>query len=96
MDNLDDLPVDNKMNDARELDALKTYYKLDQPSSGSKRSLAEFKEVVFATLLFILMSLPLTDKIINLIPFTDSTYAFYGIKAFLFFCILYIIIIMFS
>jgi hypothetical protein len=95
MDSIDDLPMNENNVSPGEATVLQNYFK-GQGGKKSSRCLAEFKEIVLATLLFTLLSNNYVDKIIDQLPNSENIFVRYGVKALLFFCLLYILVIFFS
>lgn len=92
MDELDSLPIDNKKKaSVSEMKILKKYFG-DQKKS--KRVWEEVKEVLVATILFVLMSTNFFEKCLDYVPHTDSSIMRLVVKAIIYAVLLYLIIIM--
>jgi hypothetical protein len=95
MDSLDSLQIDNNRQMTQQEGAVLNKY-FGEPKTNSVRNFQEFKHVLFAATLFLLLSSPYLDKVLKNLPHTDSIWMVLFLKAFVFFILLYILIIMFS
>ena len=87
---LQDLPYDSdEETDSRELALLNNILSINKRSPEEYNTL---KYVLFATGIFIVLSLPFTDRILELaIPVTQSWLILLGLKTILFFILYYIV-----
>ena len=73
---------------AKELSILNNILQVD---SKSPREYARLKYTLFAAMLFMVLTLPFTDRILNLaVPMTNSWLMLVGIKTIAFFVLLYL------
>ncbi len=92
MDELDNLPVDkSKQMSPAETDILKRYF---GDNKTNKKLLGELKEVIIATVLFMVMTTSFFDKCLEYLPYTGSPLIKMGLKALTYATLLYVAIIM--
>jgi len=93
MDSLDSLPFDRtRQQSPQEVDVLDRYFK--EPSVAKASRGSEFKIVVAATVIFMILSISYFDNFLDMLPHSGSPMIKYALKALIFFSILYIAIIM--
>lgn len=87
---LDDLPDDSDSDiDSKELSVLNSILNVKQKSPKEYNTL---KYVMFATGIFMLLSLPFTDRILELaLPMAQSWLILVGLKTVIFFIVFYIV-----
>ena len=93
MDDVDDLPTSSRdENTPQELAILQKYF---AKQGGTQNSSSEFgiKESIYATILFIVLANPAVDHILDFIPHTGSPLIKAGIKAMIYFVLVYLIFI---
>ena len=92
VDDLDALPIGNETED--EVDVNMNKIKLFAKSQQKQKMGLTAKEVGFATILFVFMSLPITDKLLEMVvPSSENSLVIrMFVKAILFFGILYLIV----
>lgn len=88
MESLDSLPTDEAQSAPKELQIIQKYFDTTDTSS---RSYQRVKFVGFATLIFLLVSNPIFDKILEILPNMNSSLIRFGVKTILFFVLVYFI-----
>jgi hypothetical protein len=92
MDSLDNLPLDESHSATpAEMQILSKYF---GNKKQNKKVWTEVKEVVLATVLFMLLSNEYFDKLLVQLPHTDSMIVRLGLKALIYAVALYVSIIM--
>jgi hypothetical protein len=97
MDDINTLPIDNSRRlSSTESDILDKYFQPNSVAQGNapSRSYSEFKTVAIASVLFMILSTPYFDKLVEMLPHTGSPLFKYIIKAIIFFALMYIALIM--
>lgn len=91
MDSLDSLPVDKTRPLSRdEQEILQTYF----AQSPSSRKTSEFKIILCASIVYLILSTSYFDTLVEMLPHTGSPLIKYIIKALIFFTVVYIVTIM--
>lgn len=95
MDTLSDLPVVKEEQSPQEKAIMSKYFGVDTSSPSSSQSGpgwgTSLKIVGMATLVYLLVSNPFTEKLLRHIPYTDSPAGSVGIKVLLFFIVFLLI-----
>ena len=90
MDSIDSLPIKNNKPSPEELNVLDKYFK--EPVN-KKSSWAEIKSILIAGILYLILSHPFFDKLIEYFPNTGSWMVKYFLKFLIFVVILYISVV---
>lgn len=92
MDSLENLPVDeNVQTSPAEMKALNRYF---GNKKTNKKVWSEVKEVVIATVLFLVLSTPYFDTLLDYLPHTESPMVKLGLKGLIYATLLYVSFIM--
>lgn len=91
MDDINNLPTNDSTNSTpQELEILQRYF---QNKPEGKKIYYEVKEVLFATLIFLLIANPLFDKLMDYVPHMGSPLIKWCAKVVLFFVFFYITVL---
>lgn len=92
MDNIDDLPVNkDEVLSSEEKHILQKYFNVDKSKKVVRRG--DIKEVVYTTLIFLLVANPLFDKMLDYLPHMGSPLIKWVFKIMLFFILYYVTMI---
>jgi hypothetical protein len=83
MDSLDDLPIDDKTKSTtNEINLLQKYFK-GEMVTGSKGN-ADWKFIIYATIVFAILSNPISETFLDYCPYTGSPLVKMAIKMMIF------------
>ncbi len=92
MDSLDDLPIDGTTSASpAEMNVLKKYFGNKKQNS---KLWAELKLVLFATVLFMVLSTTFFDRCLDNLPYVENPLMKLGLRALIYATALYVIMIM--